>query len=152
MSGAGKYLYDTDVIIDYMRGEEKAKSLLENIEGKQCLSVITIAELYAGVRNMRDKGAVKGLSEYFEVMEINRDIATKAGLWKKDYCKSHNVLLPDALIAATANHYGLELKTLNVKHYPMIMELRPAYKKYTIDPKEGEQILETIKRDGVNKD
>ena len=127
MNGAGKYLYDTDVIIDYMRGEEKAKNLLEGTEGKQCLSVITVAELYAGVRNMRDKGAIKGLSEYFEVMDINRDIATKAGLWKKDYHKSHNVLLPDALIAATASYYGLEIKTLNTKHYPMIEELKPAY-------------------------
>ena len=129
MNGVGKYLYDTDVIIDYMRGEEKAKSLLEGIEGKQCLSVITVVELYAGVRNMRDKGAIKGLSEYFVVMDINRDIATKAGLWKKDYHKSHNVLLPDALIAATAGYYGLELKTLNIKHYPMIEGLSSAYLK-----------------------
>ena len=129
MNGAGKHLYDTDVIIDYMRGEEKAKNMLEETEGKQCISVITVAELYAGVRNMRDKGAVKGLSEYFEVMDINRDIATKAGLWKKDYHKSHNVLLPDALIAATACYYGLELKTLNIKHYPMIEGLSSAYLK-----------------------
>ena len=129
MSGTGKYLYDTDVIIDYMKGEEKVKDLLENFDGKQCLSVITVAELYAGVRNMRDKGAIKGLSEYFEVMDINRDIATKAGLWKKEYYKSHNVALPDALIAATANYYGLTLKTLNVKHYPMIEDLTPAYVK-----------------------
>lgn len=130
MSGTtGKHLYDTDVIIDYMRGNSQAKDLLESQEGKQCLSVITIAELYAGVRNIREKGAVKGLSEYFEVMDINRDISERAGLWKKEYHKSHGVLLPDALIAATAAHYGLELKTLNVKHYPMIVELKAAYLK-----------------------
>jgi predicted nucleic acid-binding protein len=152
MSGAGKYLYDTDVIIDYMKGEEKAKHLLEGAEGKQCLSVITVSELYAGVRNMRDKGAVQGLSEYFEVIDINRDIATRAGLWKKDYHKSHNVLLPDALIAATAYQHGLELKTLNVKHYPMIEGLKPAYTKYVLSLKEGEEILESIKRDRINKD
>jgi predicted nucleic acid-binding protein len=129
MSGTAKHLYDTDVIIDYMRGNEQAKELLESQDGKQCISVITVTELYAGVRNLRERGAVKGLSEYFEVMDINRDIATKAGLWKKEYHKSHNVLVPDALIAATADYYGLDLKTLNVKHYPMLEGLEAAYKK-----------------------
>lgn len=127
MSGTAKHLYDTDVIIDYMKGNEQARDLLESTECKQCISVITVAELYAGVRNLREKGAIKDLSEYFEVMDINREIATRAGLWKKDYFKSHNVVLPDALIAGTAEHYGLELKTLNVKHYPMLTALVPAY-------------------------
>lgn len=127
MSGTGKRLYDTDVIVDYLKGNKQASDLLEGVESKQCLSVITVAELYAGVRNIREKSVIKGLSEYFEVMDINREIAEKAALWKKEYHKSHNVMLPDALIAATAEYYGLELKTLNIKHYPMIEGLKSAY-------------------------
>jgi hypothetical protein len=35
----------------------------------------------------------------------------------------------DALIAATATAGNAELKTLNVKHYPMFKGLKPPYKK-----------------------
>ena len=37
--------------------------------------------------------------------------------------------LADAMIAATAQAERAELKTLNVKHYPMIKGLKPAYRK-----------------------
>ena len=35
----------------------------------------------------------------------------------------------DAIIAATAEAERADLKTLNVKHYPMIKGLKPAYRK-----------------------
>jgi predicted nucleic acid-binding protein len=44
------------------------------------------------------------------------------------HCRgSHDVQLGDALLAATADHHGLELATLNVKHFPMFRRLKPAY-------------------------
>ena len=33
----------------------------------------------------------------------------------------------DAIIAATAEHHGLRLATLNVKHFPMFPKLKRAY-------------------------
>ena len=50
-------------------------------------------------------------------------------LYKRDFNKSHGVGLADAILAATAENEKAELKTLNVKHYPMISGLKPAYKK-----------------------
>jgi predicted nucleic acid-binding protein len=42
--------------------------------------------------------------------------------------RSHSgVGLADYLIAATAMHAGLELGTLNVRHFPMFPELQPAF-------------------------
>jgi predicted nucleic acid-binding protein len=40
---------------------------------------------------------------------------------------SHSVEATDAIIAATAEHHGLELATHNVKRLPMFPRLRPAY-------------------------
>ena len=40
---------------------------------------------------------------------------------------SHAVEIPDAIIAATAEHHGLKLATLNVKHFPMFPKLKRAY-------------------------
>ena len=34
---------------------------------------------------------------------------------------------PDAVIAATAMHHGLELVTLNLKHFPMFPDLQRPY-------------------------
>ena len=129
MTGKGKYLYDTDVIIDYLKGESEARDLLEEEAGMQCISVVTVAELYAGARDMKECEVIKGLAEYFEVIDLNQEIAKEGGLYKKKYYKSHNMALPDGLIGATAICLGLELKTLNIKHYPMIKNLKAAYSK-----------------------
>lgn len=45
------------------------------------------------------------------------------------YILCHTGLPEGHLIAATAGYYGLELKTLNIKHYPMIEGLSSAYLK-----------------------
>lgn len=43
-------LIDTDVLIDYLRNREEAVLFLESSNELMLLSVITIAELYAGTR------------------------------------------------------------------------------------------------------
>ena len=46
-----------------------------------------------------------------------------------DYAASHGVGLADAIIAATATLEDAALGTLNIKHYPMLAGLEPAYRK-----------------------
>ena len=65
----------------------------------------------------------------FRVVSVSPDIAKVGGLYKRDYGKSHGVGLADAILAATAEAENAELKTLNIRHYPMLKGLRPAYKK-----------------------
>ena len=48
---------------------------------------------------------------------------------KGDFGKSHGVGLADAIMAATAETENADLKTLNIKNYPMFSGLKPAYKK-----------------------
>ena len=47
--------------------------------------------------------------------------------------KSHGLGLAGAIVAATADAEGADLKTLNVKHYPMFKGLKPAYRKTSHD-------------------
>ncbi len=63
----------------------------------------------------------------FRIIPLSVEIARAGGLYKKQYAKAYGVGLADAIIAATAVVENAELKTLNVKHYPMIKDLRPAY-------------------------
>ena len=58
---------------------------------------------------------------------MNSEIARIGRLYKRDFGKSHGVGLADAIIAATCHSKNAQLKTLNVKHYPMIKNLEPAY-------------------------
>ena len=65
----------------------------------------------------------------FRVVPVGFDIAKLGGLYKRDYGRSHGVGIADAIVAATATLEDAELKTLNVKHYPMLKGIEPAYRK-----------------------
>ena len=50
-------------------------------------------------------------------------------LHRRQYHKSHNISLADALIAATAEQYQAKLVTLNSKHFPMTKDVIVPYVK-----------------------
>ncbi len=121
-------LVDTDVLIDYLRGHPKAKAKVLALE-QVLVSVVTVAELYAGVRGSKEQRDVANLLAECERLPVDEQIAKDAGQLKNRYFPSHGVQLPDALIAATAVAHDLPLYTLNLKHYPMIEGLKAAYAK-----------------------
>ena len=126
-------LLDTDVLIDFLRGQAEAMSLVAaGSERLMMVSSIGVAELYAGVRGGADgaeQAALKSLLSLFRVVPVSNDIARLGGLYKRDYGRSHGVGLADGIIAATAAVEDAELMTLNVRHYPMFGGIEPAYRK-----------------------
>ena len=120
---------DTDVIIDYLRDRPEAVSYLENLTDFLLVSAITVAELYAGVRDGAERTALDSFIQAFEIVAVDEEIAVKGGLYRRDYYKSHNTGLADALIAATADTKNAELVTLNKKHYPMLSNVIVPYQK-----------------------
>jgi predicted nucleic acid-binding protein len=88
-----------------------------------------VAELYAGVKGDAEHAALDAFVSLFRVVPVTHALAQSGGLLKRDYGKSHEVGLADAIVAATAQAENAELKTLNTKHYPMLKGLRPAYTK-----------------------
>jgi len=122
-------LFDTDVLIDYLRGQRKAVAFVNAHADRMVLSSIVVAELYAGVKGDAEQAALENFVSLFRVAPVSSEIAKAGGLYKRDYGKSHGVGLADAILAATAEVENAALKTLNIKHYPMLKGLRPAYKK-----------------------
>jgi len=122
-------LLDTDVLVDFLRGHSEAVAFVNAHSARIILSSIVVAELYAGVRGDREQAALEALVSLFRVVPVSGEIAKTGGLYKRDYGKSHDVGLADAILAATAESENAELKTLNTKHYPMLQGLRPAYTK-----------------------
>jgi predicted nucleic acid-binding protein len=122
-------LIDTDVIIDYLREQPEAVAYLEGLVGPQLLSAVTVAELYAGVREGEERVALDSFLRAFEIVPVDTEIAVKGGLYRRDYGKSHSVGLADALIAATAEARHATLVTLNKKHFPMLSTVSVPYQK-----------------------
>nr|WP_321403569.1 type II toxin-antitoxin system VapC family toxin [uncultured Desulfobacter sp.] len=121
------FLPDTDVLIDFLRGYQQAVDFINLNVSQIILSTIVIAELYAGVRGKQELTILNNFVSLFDVIPMNSEIAKIGGLYKRDFGKSHGLGLADAIIAATCHSKNAQLKTLNVKHYPMIKNLEPAY-------------------------
>jgi predicted nucleic acid-binding protein len=123
-----KFLVDTDVLIDYLRGYDKAVKYIKKYSKNILLSAISVAELYAGVKD-DERTILAEFIELFPVLPVTMIIAKIGGDYKRDFFKTHNVGLADALIAATAKTHNAALKSLNTKHFPMLKDLEPPYKK-----------------------
>jgi len=122
-------LLDTDVLVDFLRGHERAVAYVKTHEDRIILSAIVIAELYAGVKGDEELRQLEQLISLFPVVPVSGQIAKTAGLHKRDYGPSHGVGLADAIMAATAETRTADLKTLNTRHYPMLKGLRAPYTK-----------------------
>lgn len=126
---AAPLLIDTDVAIDYLRGHADAVTYIESLSGNNLLSAISVAELFAGVRDGAERTALESFVRAFQVVPIDTAIAERGGLFRRDFGKSHGVGLADALIAASAENRGATLVTLNAKHFPMVDSPHVPYRK-----------------------
>jgi len=126
---AGPLLLDTDILVDFLRGHSKAMAFVNANSARIILSTLVVAELYAGVKGDAEQAVLEAFVSLFRIVPVNVNIAKAGGLYKRDYGKSHGVGLADAILAATAEAEKAELKTLNIKHYPMLKGIKPAYTK-----------------------
>ena len=117
-------LVDTDVLVWYMRGNEKAKRAIKNLKSFS-LSVVTYIELVQGLRNKEELNVLRNsLKEWnADIIYINEEISTKAMFLVEQYYLSHSIQLADALIGATSVINGLPLLTANTKHYKKIRNI-----------------------------
>lgn len=123
-------LIDTDVQIDYLRDQEQTIAYLESLaELPLMISAVTVAELYAGVREGTERQALDAFAQAFEIVPLDSRIAVTGGLYRRNYGKSHGVGLADALIAASSEARGARLVTLNGKHFPMLTDVIVPYVK-----------------------
>lgn len=124
-------LVDTAVIVDHLRNDPSAVALLTELfetEQRVWAATPTRTEILAGVRpNEREP-----MQELFEVLawvEIDVTVADAAGELARQYRRSHSGIdTTDYLVAAAAMSIGARLITMNVRHYPMLDGLEPAYR------------------------
>lgn len=118
-------LVDSDVLIAHLRGRAAARDWLHaaRARGPLAVSAVTVAEITGGVRTQEER-AVNALLSVFTTHPVTESVARRAGLLRREFGRSHTGIgLGDYLIAATAVDLGLELVTLNVRHFPMFPDL-----------------------------
>ena len=125
-----RLLLDSTVLIDHLRGDQRAYDLLRSAarQGDELWSVVVVrTELLAGMRPGEEQ-ATYGLLRRLRWADVTVGMADLAGDLARRYLRSHRAIdTVDYLIAAVAQVLGAELKTLNVRHFPMIQSLAPAY-------------------------
>ncbi len=120
-----KSLVDTDIIIDYLRGVDRAKIFIDDSVSNTdiCVSIISMFEIIAGCRNKREVKTVENLLDRFITMYLDEvSIEAAYSLFKK-YRLSHGISIFDSFIAASAIHNNMPLFTKNIKHFSMIQRL-----------------------------
>lgn len=120
-------LLDTCVVIDHLRARPVAVAFVTALEAQPAVCVATVAEVLSGLRSQKEAAGVRRFFASTRLIGIDEAVAIQAGNLLRHYRASHGLDLPNAIIAATAEHLGLKLATLNVKHYPMFPRLKPAY-------------------------
>ena len=115
-------LIDTDILIDVLRGIDTAINRLQN-ESKTALlsiSVVTEMELMVGCRNKSEQQKLTVFLNNYGILKINESISDQAVELLRQYRLSHGLLIPDALIAATALSLDIPLLTKNQSDYRFI--------------------------------
>jgi predicted nucleic acid-binding protein len=117
-------IIDTDVLIWYFRGSEKAKTIINNAIPFS-VSAITVMELMQGAKNKAEQRTINAQLRTWKVavIHLSEAISIRAAQYVGDFALSHAMGAMDALLAGTAVENGVELLTANTKHFECITRL-----------------------------
>ena len=128
MVGVEKYLLDTNVIIEVLRGNDDMITKIESVGQSNCyISEITLAELlYGAVRSNNPKNFhdVECIEQEFHVLSIRpayRQYAETRNLLRQ---KGTPIDHMDLFVASVAMYNNLTLVSHNTKHFVRINILK----------------------------
>jgi predicted nucleic acid-binding protein len=118
-------LCDTNILIEFYKGNPTIIQALKQLGPAQlAVSIVTQAELYYGALNKAELQQIKQHLAQLRQLPVDHQISALFLELIESYALSHNLNLPDALIAATALVHGLPLYTLNRKDFHYIPDLQ----------------------------
>ena len=118
-------LCDTNILIEFYKNNSTTVGELKRIgQANIALSVVTVGELIYGAFNKKELHQILSDAAHLQLLHLNEAIGSLFVQLMSEYTLSHNLTLPDALIAATAIHYNIPLYTLNTKDFRFISGLQ----------------------------
>ena len=117
-----EHLIDTNIFIAILKGDAKLKLFVESLAC--AIDTIIYIELIQGAK---DKAEVRIIEKYltkYQLIYFDKIISQTSIDLIRRYSKSHNLMLGDAIIAATCLENNLTLITYNVKDFRFINGLK----------------------------
>ncbi|WP_072620788.1 type II toxin-antitoxin system VapC family toxin [Spirulina major] len=118
-----KYLYDTNIFIDYLIGEPKISPIFSEQflrQNEEIISSIVRIELLSfSELSQEEEAVITDLLMQFERVSLLPEIEDRTIQLRRQY----HLKLPDALIAATALHCTAAVMTRNVDDFKRVTEL-----------------------------
>jgi predicted nucleic acid-binding protein len=105
-------LFDTNVLIDHLRGVPAARDELARYEDK-AISVITRREVLVGARSAKAQATRRWL-DGFVLIGVDGRVAERAVALRQ----AHRIKLPDAIVWASAQVHAMLLVTRDARDFP----------------------------------
>jgi len=119
------YLLDTCILVDFLRGNKSIYDILvDNKNVNLSISTITMMELVLVAFNKKEVLYIQKAFSNINIIYINEEISKLGQKLLINYNKSHNLLIDDALIAATSLVTKLELMTYNKTDFQYIPNIK----------------------------
>lgn len=124
------YLFDTDVVADYLQGKPYAEALLPSLlPNPLAISIVTFGEIYEGIYFGNDPERAEhqflGMLNYFDVISLGTGVMRIYARIRGDLRRSGRLIGdPDLMIAATALYHDLTLVTRNRGHFARVPGLK----------------------------
>lgn len=107
-----KAVFDTNILIDYLKGTAAAADELARFEVK-AISIITYIEILVGLDDKPVIASVKNFLNTLTIISVDKKIADLSVVARKKY----KLKVPDAIIFATAQSLDALLVTRNTKDF-----------------------------------
>lgn len=104
-------LFDTCILIDYLRGIEPARIACDS-HSDRAISIITWMEVLVGA-SAANEAPARALLQHFRLLPLTQPIAEQAVIIRR----SSRLKLPDAILLATAETSGRTLLTRNTRDF-----------------------------------
>ena len=108
-----KALFDTNILIDYLNGVERARTEIERTR-ERFISIVTWMEVLSGAHDAEEEDVLDIFLRDFTVVELTRRVARDAVMIRR----THRIRLPDAIVWASARSESAVLVTRNTKDFP----------------------------------
>jgi len=120
-------LFDTDVLIWFLRGNAKAAEAIDAALDRR-VSIVSYMELLQGARNKTELRLIQAFLRdmVIQMAPLSENIGHRAAVYMVEYGLRVALCMGDALIAATAVEARTPLCTGNRKHFRLIEDLEIA--------------------------
>ena len=118
-----RVILDTNILIEILKNNKDTIKIVEQFS-LHYISEITKMELFYGAFNKQELNKLNKFISLFELVPINESISNIVSKLIYTYAKSHNLTIPDAIIASTAIELNLPLFTYNIKDFHFIDDIK----------------------------